>query len=170
MGLNTVLTYLKGQLDQLPMPFDLEPLNAFVSPPPFGADLLTPGVYLWGSNGDESRATVPRAQHLTLSSGGHKHLEHRPSCWVAWAWENDDDNADMMFPGICDAIMACLRNLALLDATQHAQDPITGQLSNLLDVGERMSWDWPPVRSLEETRYRRYDFQLTLNLIEVIQA
>jgi hypothetical protein len=58
----------------------------------------------------------------------------------------------------------------MLDVTQHAHDPINGQLSNLLNVGENMSWQQGPVRATADQRYLRYDAVITVEVIEIIQA
>jgi hypothetical protein len=33
-----------------------------------------------------------------------------------------------------------------------------------------MSWEWAPVRAVADQRYLRFDGQLTLEVIEIIQA
>lgn len=174
MPLNTVMTYLKDTLDGLELPLDLGSLRALIAPAPLGDDGTIPAVYIWGSSGTEGRkldgGTVPRAQHGNLASGGNKILEHNVSCWLVWLSPNDDPLIDVQFPAIIDTIMGRLRNVTMLDATQHARDPLNGQLSNLLDVGENMTWDFPTVRAVTDSQYWRWDTQITVNVVEIIQA
>jgi hypothetical protein len=169
MSINTVQWYLKGLLDQLPLPLTLGTLNAFIQPPNPG-DGTQPGVYIWGSRGNEARKTVPRAQSGNLSTGGHKTLTHSVDAWIIWLGPAVDTQQDVLFPALIDKIMAVLRNTPILDGTQHAVDPVTGELSQLLNVGERMDWEYAPVRAVLDQRYLRYDARITIEIEEIIQA
>lgn len=177
MPLATVQTYLKGQLDGLNLPLGMGNLTAVIQPPADGENLTGDGssavAYIWSSAGDESRrnaGTVPRAQHGNLASGGNKTLEHRCNIWLVWFGDQEASNVDVAFPGIIDFVMGVLRNVEMLDVTQHAHDPINGQLSNLLNVGENMSWEYGPVRATTQQRYLRYDALINVEVIEIIQA
>jgi hypothetical protein len=170
MPLNTVQHYLQGVLDQLVLPLGIGTLDAYITPPNPRDNVTDPAAYIWGSHGDESRLTVPRAQHGDLASGGDKTLAHRTDVWLTWFGEADNPQVDQQFPAIVDAVLAVLRNVEMLDQTQHAQDPVTGQLSNLLNVGENMTWEYGPVRATADQRYLRYDAQITVEVIEIIQA
>lgn len=163
------MIYLERQLNGLALPIGLGNLNAFVQPPP-ADDGSGANAYIWASGGDEKRLTVPRAQHGDLSTGGDKTLTHRPNVWLTWFGDQDSPQVGIQFPAIIDFVMGVLRNVEMLDVTQHAHDPITGQLSNLLNVGENMSWEYGPVRAVVDQRYLRYDAVLTLEVIEIIQA
>lgn len=169
MPVVTVQQYLKDRLNGLALPIGLGNLTAQVRPPA-ADDGTGANAYVWGSAGDEARQTFPRAQHLELPSGGNKMLTHRTNVWLVFFADQDAPNADLQFPAIVDFVMATLRNVEMLDQTQHAQDPITGQLSNLLNVGENMSWEQGPVRATAEQRYLRYDGLVNVEVIEIIQA
>jgi hypothetical protein len=166
----TVQTYLKGVLDQMVLPLGLGVLDAFITPPNPRDNDTTPAAYVWGSHGDESRLTVPRAAHGSLATGGDKTLSHRADVWLTWFGSSEGSDIDVQFPAVVDAVMGVLRNVAMLDQTQHAADPVTGQLSNLLNVGEVMSWEYGPVRATADQRYLRFDAQITVDVIEIIQA
>lgn len=171
MPLNTVQCRLKAILDGLPLPRDLGTINAFIAPPNPNTETRDPGCYIWGSHGNESRMTVPRAQAGNLPSGGNKELVHQVDIWLIWFGDSAESDADTAFPTVIDAVMACLRNTELLDAvSMQAVDPITGQLSDLLNIGENMSWEYAPVRATADERYLRYDAQIVCEVVEVIQA
>lgn len=156
------------------LPAGLGTLAAFILPPN-PRDDPNPAVYIWGSHGEESRLTLPRAAHANLATGGDKQLTHRVDCWVVWFGPSQDDGTsniavDYQFPAVLDAVMGALRNAPLVDASQHITDPVTGAGSQLLAVGERMTWDYGPVRAVADQRYLRYDAGVNCEVIEVIQA
>lgn len=169
MGINTVQYYLKGILDQTVLPLDLGALDAFISPPNPG-DGTQPGIYIWGARGTEARATLPRAAPGDLDSGGQKTLSHDVDAWLVWLGPAVDPLADVLFPAVVDTVLAVLRNTPILDRTQYATDPVTGQLSQLLNVGEQMSWEYAPVRAVADQRYLRHDALITITIEERIQA
>jgi hypothetical protein len=169
MPLNTVQHYLKGVLDNVALPLDLGTLEAFIQPPNPNLDNAA-GVYIWGSRGDEQRMTVPRAKPGDLSTGGEKGLTHSVDAWIIWLGPAVHPLQDVLFPAVVDTIMAVLRNTPILDGTQYCPDPVTGQLSQLLNVGERMSWEYAPVRAVADQRFLRYDARLTIEIEEIIQA
>jgi hypothetical protein len=167
--LNTVQFFLRDTLDGLVLPLGLGNLAAFISPPNPG-DGMVPAVYVWGSNGSESRLTVPRAQHLNVASGGDKTLVHQADVWLVWFGSSEDPDVNAQFPAIIDRVMGALRNTRLVDGAQYVTDPVTGQLSQLLDVGEDMSWEYAPVKAIVDQRYLRYDARVTVTVTEVIQS
>jgi len=170
--INTVQQRLLSILDGLPLPRSLGVLSAFISPPNPNVDAMEPCAYIWGSRGVEERLSVPRAQPGNLSTGGDKTITHQVDIWLVWFGSSEpDDLIDQQFPSVIDAVTACLRNTELLDAvTISAVDPMTGQQSDLLAVGEHMSWEYAPVRAVADQRFFRYDAQVTCEVVEVIQA
>ena len=169
MGIATVQSYLKGQLDNQVMPLNVGNLMAYIAPPNPRED-PRPAAYIWGSRGDEKRLTVPRAQHGNLATGGDKDTTHRVDIWLTWFGPADSPDVDLQFPGIIDAVMAVLRNVEMLDQTQYAYDPVTGVRSQLLNVGENMTHEYGPVRATADQRYLRYDANINVELIEIFQA
>lgn len=171
MGIATVQSYLRGVLDGIPLPLGAGALDAVITPPNPDDDAGAKATaYIWGSHGVESRLTVPRAQHGNLATGGDKQTAHNVDVWLIWFGQAPAPNVDSQFPSIVDAVLAVLRNVPMLDQTQHAVDPVTGQLSNLLNVGENMSWEYAPVRATADQRILRYDAQITVEVIEIFQA
>ena len=169
MPVNTVTTFIRDTLNGTVLPLALGNLEAVISPvnPGDGAGATA---YIWGSHGVEKRQTVPRAQHADLSTGGNKTLTHSCDVWLVWFGSSEEDQIDLMFPAILDTVMGVLRNVQMLDATQHAHDPVTGQLSNLLNMGENMTWDYGPVRATADQRWWRYDAVINVEVVEIIQA
>lgn len=171
MPVNTVQAYLRAALAELPLPRDAGLLEAFITPPNPNVDgALRPAAYIWGSRGNETRLSVPRALQGSLPTGGNKQIVHQVDVWLVWFGASGDDESDTEFPAVLDAVMARLRNCPLLDGQQHEPDPVTGVLSNLLAVGETLSWEYGPVRATADQQYLRYDAQITCEVVEVIQS
>lgn len=169
MPLNTVQLHLQSILDQQPLPFQLGLLTAYIQPPNPG-DGTNATAYVWGSRGSERRRTVPRADAGNLATGGDKTINHDCDVWLVWFGEADTPGAGVQFPVIVDATMAILRNTALIQGTQYVTDPVTGQTSQLLDIGERMTFEYAPVRATADQRWLRYDAQITVSVEEWFQA
>lgn len=169
MPLNTCQQYLYTQLNGLNLPLGLGQLEAFIMPLPAN-DSANAGAYIYGSHHDEVRKAVPRARPGVLSSGGLKELTWQLDVWLLWFGEFDEPNVDLQFPSIVDFVCATLRNAPLVQAADHAQDPVTGQLSQLLAVGERLSSTMPPPRAVADQALWRYDAAITCEIIEEIQA
>lgn len=150
---------------------DIGLLEAFIAPPNPNTEARDPAAYIWGSRGTETRLTVPRAQPGVLASGGNKTIVHEVDIWLVWFGQADVANVDTQFPAVIDAVCACLRNTKLLDAvTIQAVDPVTGQVSDLLNIGEALNWEYAPVKVTADQRYLRYDALITCEVVEIIQA
>lgn len=172
MPINTVQVFIRDRLNGLILPRGLGTLDAYIVPPN-PRDDASPGAYVWGSHGEESRLTVPRAQFGNLATGGDKTLRHRVDVWLTWFGPSEDPMLDLQFPSIIDAVMGVLRNTPLVDAaanTQHVTDPVTGQLSQLLNLGEDQSWDYGPVRATADQRMLRFDANINTSVDEIIQS
>jgi len=170
MPVNTVQQYLKTVLNGQLLPNDLGTLEALITPPNPNDDAVNVTAYIWGSRADEGRRSVPRAQFGNAETGGWKVISHEVDIWLVWFGAADDPDADQQFPTIIDATTAVLRNVVLLDQTQYAVDPVTGQKSNLLNVGENLNWEYAPVKATVDQRYLRYDARITCSLEEWFQA
>jgi len=169
MGINTVQGYLQGALNGMTLPLNLGTLAAYVLPPVPG-DGGIPTAYIWGSRGVEDRLATPRAAHGAPTTGGTKELVHQVDVWLVWHGSTEHPQASLQFPAIVDAVLATLRNLPILDAQAHATDPATGALSQLMDCGESMGWEYGPAHATEDQRMLRFDAQITVTLHENIQA
>ena len=57
-----------------------------------------------------------------------------------------------------------------MQSYQTASDHDPNPISQLLNIGERMSWEYAPVRAVADQRFLRYDARLTIEIEEIIQA
>ena len=165
-GTNAVQTFLFGLLDGAPVPGSAGPLEAFIDPPNPNTETQDPGVYVWDSLGPEKRRAIPRG-NVHAGTAGWKEIDHVAHLWVIWFGEETDPDSDTAFPSVLDTIRQVLRGA---DNPAVVTDPDTGDLSYLIDVGERIDQDFPPVRSVADQRYLRYDCQFSLPILELFQA
>lgn len=171
MPVNSVQVYLRDLIDQLPLELaGTPPLTAYITPPDPNTEAEVPTAYIWPNDGDESRdarrgGTIPRNRGPGTPSGW-KNIQHSVGVYVVWFGQDDDDQADIAFPSIVDAVMDRLRTAP--DPAE-ARDPLTGRLSWLLDIGESMTYRID-LRALADQRYNRYDALITVPVIEVFQA
>lgn len=165
-GVNVIQSYLHSLLDGVPVPGSAGALEAFISPPNPNEDTVRPGVYVWDSIGPEKRRASPRGDAL-LGTAGWKDIDHTAHLWVIAFGEETDPDADTSFPSVIDTITQVLRGSP---NPAFVADPLTGSASWLVDVGERIDWDYPPVRAVEDQRYLRYDAQVSLPILEMFQA
>ena len=152
------------------MPGGLPNMAARITPRDPEVETDIPTAYVWPTDGDEGRdpekgGAVPRNSGVGTASGT-KGTEHNIDVYVVWFGADDTEGIDSLFPGIVDAVMAAFR-FSADPAT--ATDPYTGELSTLVDIGEKMSYRLT-LRSLVEQAYNRYDALVGLSVLEVIQA
>jgi hypothetical protein len=162
--------YLQTFLNNLPMPSGLPNLAAYITPPSPNVQADVPVAYIWPSTGEESRnsarvGTVPRNTGPGTPSGW-KNIQHHIDIWLVFFWQDDDSESDTLFTGIVDAVMFALRTSPEIAL---AVDPYTEQQSWLLDIGENISYRID-LRAVSDQAYNRYDAQLTVPLIEALQA
>jgi hypothetical protein len=168
LGINAAQVYIQALLNGAPMPGSAGNLVAYITPPDPEVDATVPHAYIWPTTGNESRnpsygGTVPRASFRGGPSGT-KPVIHTLHIYVIWFQANDDPQADTWFPGMLDEIMAVLRSST--DPVV-VTDPYTNVQSQMIDVGERMSYQ-VAVSALEDQRLHRYDGLITCTLWELI--
>lgn len=174
MGLASTVGYLQQLLDGLEWPFTnlVNPpgnLQAFIMPPNPQVIASAPSAYLWFNRGDEKRSgakygygTVPRAQYPGGPSGT-KAIEHTVPIYLVWDGGSPTDPVvNSLFPGMVDAVMATLR---VSEDPVVITDPWTGAQSQLVDVGENISY-LTSLRALEPQRLERLDALLELTVVE----
>lgn len=159
--------YVKGLLDGTQLPLGMGTLTAVITPPDPG-DGTDPMAYIWGSLGDEHRQSMPRHQPGNYSSGGFKKINHTIDVWLIFCAYADDEMVDSSFPAVIDSVCAVLRDTKM--PTDNIIDPVSGQSSNVLVIGEHITWDYAPVHSLADQRMLRYTARLAVDLEEKIQA
>lgn len=169
MPIASVLGYLQGLLDGLPMPEGVDPLAAYILPPDPNTETTTPTAYVWPTafgesrNSDEGGSSMPRNTGPGTFSGV-KRFNHKPHLFIVWMGANDDGS----FPGIVDAVMYALR-FAYPMPTQVTDPNNPLVVSQINDVGEIQDGEIY-VRALEDEAWNRYDCPLVVPVIEEILA
>jgi hypothetical protein len=164
---NVVLQALKTILDGLVLPGDAGALEAYITPPD-PRDDPPPAVYLWSSRGIETRQALPRSQTPgAITTSGWKEIEHTVDAYLTWFGESQSAGADSSFPLAVDGIMAALRTGP---SPLYTSDPATGVRSDLVDIGERISYTMVPMRSMQDQRWLRYDCMFNIRVLEFFQA
>jgi len=166
--------WVKALVDGLTWPVNMtnvNPLEAWVTPPDPNVEAQTPQGYVWPRHGIEARdplrgGSLPRAATLGAPSG-LKTQTHRVELYLVWWGADDDPDADALFPGMVDWVMATLR--ASPDVSPLQTDPWSGIQSYMLDVGERMDYELS-LRASVDQRYNRYDSLITLVVNEVFPS
>jgi hypothetical protein len=170
MPINSTQTYIQQLLNQLPLPYALPALAAYITPPDPNVEAEVPTAYVWPSDGDESRdaskgGTIPRNTGPGTPSGW-KNIEHSIDVWLVWFAQDDDPLADTAFPGIVDAVMYALRTSP---ERPLVVDPVTQQQTWLLDIGEKMNYRIS-LRAVSDQAFNRYDGLVNITVTEVLQA
>jgi len=163
-------SWFKQLLDGLAMPGGLPNMAAYVNPPDPNDEGGIPTAYVWAPDFDESRegqqgGSIPRNTGPGTPSGT-KALEHMIEIFLVYFQAGDDPQADTLFFGIVDAVMARLRTS---DDPAPVTDPYTGQQSQLLDVGEVIRGR-TTISAVADQAFNRLDALLTCTVHEIFQA
>jgi hypothetical protein len=170
MPLVSAQSYVKGLLQGLTPPGDTgikAPVDALVTP--LDPDVNPDGVarvYVWPARGPEKRRAMPRNTGPGTPAGW-KQLTHELEIFLVWMDSPDDPGADINFPLLIDFVMGVLRTSP--NPSQYT-DPDTGVTSNMVNLGEDMSYDYVPPRTLEPQALRRYDARIRCSLLELFQS
>lgn len=169
MPLVSMQTYCRDLLDGTSMPLGLAPLKAYITPPNPGV-AEQPTLYIWDAEGEELRESMPRAKPgaAFLTTGAFKFLQHKIEMYVTMVDYSDDVQVDSNFPACVDAVLAVLRNTQM--PVLNRIDPVTGGVSDVTMIGERMRWRQGVPRSLQDQRMLWYVCWLQIDLVEKIQA
>lgn len=172
MPINTTQVYINNLIDGLTWPItNLPALQSQITPPDPQVEANIPQAYVWPARGNENRnprrgGTIPRAAGPNAPSG-LKAQTHRLDIWLTYFVQDDDPDANTLFPGMVDWIMEQLRLSP--DTSPLQLDPWTNRESYLIDVGEQMDYEIT-VRALEDERFNRYDGRITCVINEVFAA
>lgn len=167
MSLNAVQLFLKGLLDGHTLPMTEQgTLTAYVAYP-VPVDQIDPLAFIWGAVSDEKRQTAPRAKPGQPSTGGFKKIDYAMDVWLYYAELSDDPNADSLFPTVIDSVTGILRNTVM---PASITDTVTGAVSTVLEIGEKIKVDYMPMVALEDQRMVQYEARLIVNVTELIQA
>ena len=171
MSLVTVQSYLLSLLDQLPMPYGIENADAHITPPDPRIEAEVPAIYIWPSDGDESRnaslgGTIPRNTGYNTASGT-KGILHRIDVYITWFSSGSDEEQDPIFPAMVDAVMAALRYSQPNPAP--IQDTNTGLWWTIYNVGEQMTYR-TGMASTRNEQFKRYDSLITVSVWEIVNS
>lgn len=169
MPISSVLGYVQGLLDDLPMPGGADPMASYVIPPDPNVQSQIPTSYVWPARFREARDTSVGGSSMPRNTGpgtfsGVKLITHQLELYLVWMAPNGDG----LFPGIVDATMFALRTCAPMPTV--VPDPYNPNVtSQINDVGEVMDGDIY-IRALEDEAWNRFDCLLRVQVIEEISA
>lgn len=151
MTLFACQTYVQGLLYGLPVPGYQQPTVSYVKPPiPGLMDMTRPFVFVWGGLADESRIAIPRETAPGVpagSPGGWKKAQRTISIWL-YGIELANLQGPSPFPTAIETVMQALRSANPMPA--ELTDPASGQVSQLFDLGENLSFEYDVDRSLAD--------------------
>jgi hypothetical protein len=159
MPLNSVQQYVKGLLNDLPVPGQDKTIEAYITPPTV-EDIDRPKAYIWGGRLRGMRQTAPRGL-------GFKRLNWVVDVYLVWETLPDGPTIDSEFPLIIDAV---LNKTWTTTMPIKIQDPQTGQSSQILQVGEDFELEYPPERMPSTLRTLYWTARLGLDVYEAVQA
>lgn len=170
MPIASTLAFVKGLLNNLPMPGGAPDMAAYIMPPDPNVEAEIPTAYVWPTDGEESRnpekgGTIPRNKGPGTAAGW-KPITHMVDVFVVWFQADDDPQADSLFPGMVDAVMAALRTCPDSAALT---DPYTGEPSTLYDLGEQQHYQIV-VSAVADQAFNRLDSLIRCTCYELIQA
>jgi hypothetical protein len=157
---------VQGLLDGIIVPGNTRQLQAYITPED-PHDEPNPAAYIWPARGEEQRQSLPRANVPGVITPGWKTIVHDIDVYLTWFNDGQGADADVVFPAVIDAVMDVLRSSA---DPAVLTDALTGRESQLIDLGERMTYTLAGVRSTADQRYLRYDALLTLTVTEELQS
>ena len=148
------------------------PISALITP--LDPDVQADGVarcYVWPARAPEKRRAMPRntgAASVAASQAGWTQLTHEMQVFLVWMDpDQEDPKADVNFPLLIDYVMFLLRTSP---NEAQWQDPETGLVSHFENLGEDMTYDFVPPRTLEPETLKRYDARIQCNLMELFQS
>ena len=142
------------------------PVNSMITPTdPDVNPSGPPRCYVWPAKGSEKRIAMPRNSGKGTPAGW-KQIPHNLEIFLVWMDNASDAQADVNFPMFIDWVMDILRT-----SPNPAQwlDPQSGIVSNFANLGEDMTYDYVPPRTLENQKERRYDARVSVTLWEAFQ-
>ncbi len=154
MSLNAVQQYLLSVLDGMPSA-NLPPALAYVMPPVTTDLIAQPVIFIWGAKLNEERLTLARTT-------GEKRVRYRCSLWLQFVSTNDLSTSQD-FPVFLDAVRKLLRTLPLGNTIT---DPVTGETSQIIDIGETMQQDYATPTAMADQRLLSNNATMTVGITE----
>lgn len=141
------------------------PIDALITPldPDVNSDGIA-RIYVWPASGPEKRIAMPRNSGPAYTTAGSKKITHDLQVFLVWMDSPEDTDADVNFPLLIDYVMKVLRTSP---SPALYTDPDTGDQSQMVNLGEVMSYDFVPPRTLEPQMHRRYDARIRCSLLEI---
>lgn len=169
MPLNSVQHYTKDLINNMPLPAVMAQrgnglLDCWITPPVLQS-LDGPHCYIWGSHVDPKRQTMPRG-------AAYKEYPWRMSIWLIYETSAQvgasglNPTLDSEFPVLIDAVT---KLLAATTMPILITDPNTGDISQMLWIGESWSLDYPAQRLPATMRMLLYSAEIQMDLMEVFQ-
>ncbi len=112
--------------------------------------------YIWGANFSEVRQTAPRGSAF-------KQVTYEVSLYLFRADDPSSPTISTDFPNAIDTVLQALRTAEM---PIFIQDPVTGDQSQLLAIGEQMTVDFDVERTLEDQRLVRLLALITATVVE----
>jgi hypothetical protein len=126
--LNSVQHYVRDVVQGIPTPLT-DPVQAFLTPPQLADAAGGPLAYVWGGRLQVNRQTTPRPF-------GQQKFMWIVTVSITEAFDQDDPTIDSAFPLVVDQVMATFQTTALQTKGVWLTDPVTGNVTQLLAVGE----------------------------------
>lgn len=119
----------------------MQALQAVVQPPVDVQDATNPIAYIWAADSDQSRMSAPRPIGLSK-------IVWKVDVAVMAGMDIDDPTQETAFPLLLDQIRAYLNTVAM---PFYLTDAVTGFVSQIVSVGEKMSSKYARVRTTGPT-------------------
>lgn len=166
--LDSVQCYVRGILDNLPIPVaGIPPLTAWVTPPALEqAD--GPRAHVWGGTVPVSRQTAPRGQ-------GFKKFPWTIDVYLVYLTTPDDGLASEPFPKIIDAVMWAFFTTTMplfisAEGVPMGPNAVNETDTQIQKIGESPRLQYPPEKMVGPMQMLWYTALLQVDVEEVVQA
>lgn len=175
MTLHSMQSYLKDTVQGLQSP-GWEPAIAYVDvPAPGNAEIARPMIFIWGAVATDSRLTISRAEAgidpmltppgETVNSGWRQRA-YTATMWMYGLQLANDEDREWKFPVFIEQVCHALQMTAMPTILT---DDITGERSQLFNLGENFSWEYDVDRTLADQRNIRNECALSVQVLENYQ-
>jgi hypothetical protein len=160
LALNAIQQFCLGLLDGLTVPWDgIAPIAAYITPPA-PLPLSGPMALIAGARMQASRESMPRGM-------GFKNLLWTVEVYLHYQSAPTAPNLDQIFPIIVDTVMAKMWTTTM---PVPIVDPTTTAKSSVMSVGEKITVDYPPVRTANKSQTYVYVARIQFEVKELLQA
>jgi hypothetical protein len=178
MPINSVQTFVKGQLQNLAFPagvtltgedetVTVPNLVAYIAPPVVGDLAAAPLAFVWGAHLTEDRKEMNGVNTATIgTTAGFRVLTYDCMIYIKYIIPNTQPLEDNIFPLIIDSIMQKLRGITY---PVSITDAITGWPSTIQLIGEHFDVTYGDVRETADQQLWLYEAQITMTVRERIQ-